>query len=89
MADGRKNNGAKLGENRGQGRKPKAQEIELIEALDKHIDKDEALKVLHKLVIEGDMKAVTLYMNYRFGKPKETKDIKVELDNEFPSWLDE
>ena len=85
MADGRKNNGG----HKTAGRKPKAQEIELIEALDKHIDKDEALKVLHKLVIEGDMKAVTLYMNYRFGKPKETKDIKVELDNEFPDWLDE
>ena len=31
--DWRKNNGAKIGENRGQGRKPKATELELIEAL--------------------------------------------------------
>jgi hypothetical protein len=85
MADGRKNNGG----HKTAGRKPKSEEIELIEALDKHIDKDEVFIVLKKLASEGDMKAVTLYMNYRFGKPKETKDIKVELDNDFPSWLDE
>ncbi len=84
--DKRKNNG---GKREGAGRKPKSEESELIEALDKHIDKDEVFLVLKKLASEGDMKAVTLYMNYRFGKPKETKDIKLEVDNDFPDWLNE
>jgi len=85
MADGRKNNGG----HKTAGRKPKSDEIELIEILDKIIDKDEVIETLKKLAIEGDTKAITLYLNYRFGKPKETKDIKLEVDNNFPSWLDE
>lgn len=88
MADGRKNNGGHSTKGKA-GRKPKAQEIELIEALDKHINKDEVLRVLHKLVIDGDMKAINLYMNYRFGKPKETKEIQLEVEKNFPDWLDE
>ena len=53
--DGRKTNG---GAREGAGRKPKTDELELIESLDKLIDKDQVIKVLHGLVIEGDMKAV-------------------------------
>lgn len=83
--DGRKNNGG----NKNAGRKPKSQEIELIEKLNKHIKDDEVFKVLKKLIAEEDMKAITLYFNYKFGKPKETKDIKLELENNFPDWLDE
>ena len=32
-----------------------------------------------------DLKAISLYMNYRFGKPKETKDIN--LNTEQPLFL--
>lgn len=37
----------------------------------------------------GDVKSSSLFLSYMLGKPKETKDIKVELDKNFPEWLDE
>jgi len=84
--DKRKNNG---GARKGAGRPSKANESDLIERLDAIIDKDEVIETLKKLAIDGDTKAITLYMNYRFGKPKETKDIKLEVEKDFPGWLDE
>ena len=70
--DNRKNNG---GARQGPGRKPKAQEQKLIERLDAIIDKDEALGVLGQLVAKGDIRAVQLYLSYRYGKPKESIDL--------------
>jgi hypothetical protein len=75
--DKRINNG---GARQGAGRKPKAQEKELIEKLDNIIDKEEVLKKLKELINEGDMRALNLYMGYRYGKPKETKDIHINED---------
>jgi hypothetical protein len=57
------------------GRPSKADEIKLIERLDAIIDKDEALGKLGELVAKGDMRAVQLYLSYRYGKPKESVDI--------------
>lgn len=71
--DGRKNNGG----HKTAGRKSKAEEMQLIEMLNKHIDKDEAIKKLKAMIDEGDFKAIQLYMNYMYGKPKETKDISI------------
>ena len=70
--DNRKNNG---GAREGAGRKPKALEQKLIERLDAIIDKDEAICKLGELVAKGDMRAVQLYLSYRYGKPKESVDI--------------
>ena len=70
--DNRKNNG---GAREGAGRKPKAQEQKLIERLDAIIDTDEALNQLGKLVAKGDLRAVQLYLSYRYGKPKERIDL--------------
>jgi hypothetical protein len=70
--DNRKNNG---GAREGAGRKPKAQEQKLIERLDAIIDSDEALNQLGKLVAKGDLRAVQLYLSYRYGKPKESIDL--------------
>ena len=70
--DNRKNNG---GARQGAGRKPKAQEQKLIERLDAIIDKDEALGVLGQLVAKGDIRAVQLYLRYRYGKSKESIDL--------------
>ena len=70
--DNRKNNG---GAREGAGRKPKAQEQKLIERLDAIIDTDEALNQLGKLVAKGDLRAVQLYLSYRYGKPKESIDL--------------
>ena len=71
--DGRKNNGG----HKTAGRKSKAEEMQLIEMLNAHIDKHEAIKKLKVMIDEGDFKAIQLYMNYMYGKPKETKDISI------------
>jgi len=60
------------GRRKGAGRKPKDEEQKIIERLDKHIDKDKPFKILEKLITEENFNALKLYMEYRFGKPKET-----------------
>tara|TARA_R110000782_G_scaffold7888_2_gene26220 strand:+ start:1098 stop:1367 length:270 start_codon:yes stop_codon:yes gene_type:complete len=70
--DNRKNNG---GARKGAGRKPKADEVKLIERLDAIIDKDEAVGKLGELVTKGDIRALQLYLSYRYGKPKESIDL--------------
>ena len=67
--DKRKYNGG----NKNAGRKPKVAEIELIQRLSPM--EDEALIQLSKGVKSGDYKFIALYMAYRYGKPKESKDI--------------
>ena len=59
----------------GSGRKPKADEIKLIEKLDKLIDKDSVVKKLNELIEDGNFNALKLYFEYRYGKPKESIDI--------------
>lgn len=66
--DNRVNNG---GAREGAGRKTKAEEFKLVETLDQHIDSQEVFDTLHGLIKEGNIRAIQLYMNYRFGKPKE------------------
>ena len=81
--DKRINNG---GARQGAGRKPKAQEKELIEKLDNIIDNEEVIKKLKDLIDKGDIRALNLYMGYRYGKPKETKDI--HINDEVPLFVD-
>ena len=75
--DKRKNNG---GKREGAGRKSKSEEMHLIESLNKHIDSDEAIIKLKEMIDEGDFKALQLYMNYMYGKPKETKDVTINAE---------
>ena len=75
--DKRKNNG---GKREGAGRKSKSEEMHLIERLNKHIDSDDAIKKLKAMIHEGDFKALQLYMNYMYGKPKETKDVTINAE---------
>lgn len=77
--DKRKNNG---GKREGAGRKSKSEEMQLIEMLNKHIDKDDAIKKLKAKINEGDFKALQMYFNYMYGKPKEHKT--VDLQSEQP-----
>ncbi len=63
------------GARKGAGRKPKADEVKLIERLDSIIDKDEAVGKLGELVTKGDIRALQLYLSYRYGKPKESIDL--------------
>jgi hypothetical protein len=60
------------GKREGAGRKSKDEELKLIENLDKHIDKDEPIQKLKKLIQEENFNAIKLYLEYRYGKPKET-----------------
>jgi hypothetical protein len=72
--DKRKNNGG----HPNSGRKPKADEIAMIERLSPMEEK--AYKALEQGVENGDFKFVQLYFNYYAGKPKETKDITLNTE---------
>ena len=72
--DGRKNNGG----HKTAGRKTKADEIKLIEALDKHIDSDRVFSVLQGLIEEKNIKAIQIYLDRRYGKPKESVTLNSE-----------
>lgn len=88
--DGRANNGCKPGENRGQGRKAKGEEIKLIEQLTPL--QDIAFEQLKKGVISGDFRYLKLYYEYLIGKPKQF----IEMDGQLglgtipiDKWLDD
>jgi hypothetical protein len=66
--DGRKNNGG----NKNAGRKPKVDELKFVEKLDNIINSDEAIEKLLELIHASNFNALKLYLEYRFGKPKET-----------------
>jgi hypothetical protein len=75
--DGRKNNGGHSTKGFA-GRKPKSDEIKLVERLSPL--EDDALAALAEGVKSGDIKWVQLYLNYYIGRPKETKDITINED---------
>jgi len=70
--DKRKNNGG----HKNGGRKSKAEEQNLIEKLSPM--ESEALKVFKKAITEEKPWAVKMYFEYMYGKPVETKDIKIQ-----------
>lgn len=56
----------------GAGRPKRAEEQDVINLFDKHIDRDTVvLKLLEKIKV-GDVKAITLYFNYVYGKPMQS-----------------
>lgn len=63
----------------GAGRKPKSEEIELIERLSP-MDAV-ALKKLKEGVNNGEFAYLKLFMEYRFGKPKETVNVTAKNTN--------
>lgn len=75
--DGRKNNGGHSTKGFA-GRKPKSDEIKLVERLSPL--EDDALAALAEGVKSGDINWVKLYLNYYLGRPKETKDITINED---------
>ena len=66
------------GARKGAGRKPKAEEQKLIEKLQDKIGDDKAFDALKNLIAKNDLRAIQLYFNYRFGKPKE--DVSISTD---------
>lgn len=59
------------GKREGAGRKPKADEIKLIEMMDAILAPEEAWRALANKVTEGDSSAQKTWLNYRFGIPKQ------------------
>lgn len=53
----------------GAGRPKRADEQDVINLLDKHIDRDIVTLKLYELIKKGDMKAISIYLSYIFGKP--------------------
>jgi len=68
------------GARKGAGRKSKSEEQELIEKLKAKIGDDKAFDSLRALIEKKDFRAIQLYFNYRFGKPKEDVTIKGEFE---------
>lgn len=71
--DGRKNNKGVKGNNG--GRKPKAAEIALAEAMDKIAPVDEVLQKLWDVASTGDSAALKLWLAYRLGSPATKVDV--------------
>lgn len=65
------------GKRPGSGRKPKADEVALIERLSP-MD-DSALKSLLEGVKKGEFSFIKLFMEYRYGRPKEKIEHSGEL----------
>ena len=65
--DGRKNNGG----NKNAGRKPKADEIKLIEQMDAVMVPESVWMALAAKVESGDVQAQKTWLSYRYGMPKQ------------------
>lgn len=63
------------------GRKPKDQEQKLIERLDNIINSDDVLLSLKELIEEKNLNAIKLYLEYRFGKPKDEATAIIQKDD--------
>lgn len=75
--DGRRNNGGHSTKGFA-GRKPKSEEVALIEKLTPL--EPLAFAALMKGLEKADFKFVQLFYNYYAGKPRETKDITINED---------
>ena len=73
----------------GAGRKPKIQEIKIIEQMDAISVPDEIWKALLFKCKEGDTAAIKLWLSYRFGLPKQQIDVTTNGQNIAPpiQWI--
>ena len=84
LIDGRRNNGGHSP--KGAGRKPASLEVNVIAQLDRYVDGDEVAIRLNELITNDEttertrLEAIKLYMGYRYGKPRETKDINLSQE---------
>lgn len=62
------------GKRQGAGRKPKADELKLIELMDATKAPEEVWKKLAERIEEGDTQAIKLWTAYRYGQPKQSVD---------------
>ena len=64
------------------GRRPKEEDIELIERLTP-LD-DQAFNLLKEGIEKGDFRFLKLYFNYRFGRARQQRDLNITSDKETP-----
>ena len=69
------------GGNKNAGRKPKADEIKLIERMDAIAAPDSVWKALYNKVKEEDIQAIKTWLGYRYGMPKQQTDITTNGDS--------
>jgi hypothetical protein len=77
------------GARQGSGRKPKADELKLIEQMDAIAAPQEAWEALWNKAKSGDVQAIKTWLEYRFGKPKQQIDVTTDGEkiNVVPSKL--
>lgn len=70
------------------GRKAKADEIKIAETMDNILSSDVVVEKLSKLVKEGNLKAIELWLAYRVGKPQQNVDHTTNGNDVYPpiSW---
>lgn len=73
----------------GAGRKPKADEIKIIEQMDSIAVPEDAWRALWNRCQDGDIQAIKCWLNYRFGMPKQQIDVTTQGDKVTPpiEWL--
>ena len=74
MTDGRKNNGGHSTKGYA-GRKSKENQLKLIEQMDAVEIPETLWKILADKVKEGDTQAIKIWLEYRYGKPKQSTDV--------------
>jgi hypothetical protein len=89
--DKRKTNG---GKREGAGRKSKSEEYGLHEEMDDLKPTKDVLVSFVNIIENTDdeklkFSAIVKWLEWRVGKPKETRDIKMDVNKNFPEWLDE
>jgi hypothetical protein len=73
----------------GSGRKPKADEIKVIEQMDAIAVPEDAWRALWNKCQDGDIQAIKCWLNYRFGMPKQVVDVTTQGEKVTPpiEWL--
>ncbi len=84
--DNRKNNGGHSTKGRA-GRKPKANEISMIEKMDATLAPKVVWEKLADKVKEKDVQAVKTWLQYRYGMPKQVSEVSLtQLDIPTIKW---
>lgn len=79
----------KGGKREGSGRKPKVNEVKLVESMDAISVPDEIWRALFYKCKQGDTGALKLWLSYRYGLPRQQVDITTNGESIAPpiSWL--
>lgn len=72
------------GKRQGSGRKAKADELKLIEQMDAYMLPNELWATLAELCRNKDRFAIRTWIEYRYGKPKQSLDIETSTEHFTP-----